>query len=249
MDVSIKLSLAGGHFWDFVCDEDDPMVMGIISALPGAAVDKNLPPDGLVQVEHRSGERLFFSRSSLVSVAIRRLPQTETHVAMAMASEEADAFLFLPQALGALTIEAILAMPEFNANRAGLQNTSFDLPTLPDSAIETLIAAATRGASALTIGTEQPTQLDIHALKTEGGPLPQQPGSLLAILAVLAAPQGVAVTVPADKSPSGRLLHLMEGDLLMVLPSTGNIVIQPNGKGEALLLTASLSPRSDPGEA
>lgn len=249
MDVSIKLSLAGGHSWDFVCDEDDPLVMGVVSALPGAMVDQNLPPDGLVQVENRSGERLFFSRSSLVSVAIRRLPQSEANLVPAMASENAAAFLLLPQALGAPTIEALLALPDFNASGTVPQNAPFDLPVLPDAAIETLVAAAARGAPILTIRTDQPTQLDIQALRTAGSPLPQRAGSLLAILAVLAAPQGIAVTVPANGSPSGRLLHLMEGDLLMMPPPTGDLVIQPNGGGEALLLTASLCPRSDPGGA
>ncbi len=78
MDVSIRLSLRGGHHWEFVCDEDDPMVSGLVSALPGATVDPNLPPDGLIQVEARNGQRLFLSRSSLVAVTIDRLPE---HVA------------------------------------------------------------------------------------------------------------------------------------------------------------------------
>ncbi len=67
MDVSIRLSLKGGHQWEFVCDEDDPMVFGLISALPGANLDASLPSDGLIQVEARNGQRFFLSRASLVA--------------------------------------------------------------------------------------------------------------------------------------------------------------------------------------
>ncbi len=70
-DVRIRLLLQGGHLWEFYCDEDDPIVLGLVSALPGASLDSNLPPDGLVQVETRAGERLFLTRSSLVSVEIK----------------------------------------------------------------------------------------------------------------------------------------------------------------------------------
>jgi SM-20-related protein len=70
MEVQVKLLLQGGHVWAFCCQDDDPMVFGLISALPGADVAGNLPPDGLVQIETRTGERLFLTRSSLVSVEI-----------------------------------------------------------------------------------------------------------------------------------------------------------------------------------
>jgi hypothetical protein len=70
MEVQVKLLLQGGHVWAFCCQDDDPMVFGLVSALPGADVAGNLPPDGLVQIETRTGERLFLTRSSLVSVEI-----------------------------------------------------------------------------------------------------------------------------------------------------------------------------------
>lgn len=70
MDVQVRLYLQGGHAWEFCCDEDDPIVFGLVSALPGADAGANLPQDGLIQVEAQSGERLFLSRSSLVSVEI-----------------------------------------------------------------------------------------------------------------------------------------------------------------------------------
>jgi hypothetical protein len=71
-DVRVKLLLQGGHLWEFYCEEDDPIVFGLVSALPGANLDSNLPSDGLVQVKTRAGEQLFLTRSSLVSVNIER---------------------------------------------------------------------------------------------------------------------------------------------------------------------------------
>jgi hypothetical protein len=70
MEVRVKLLLRGGHGWEFCCKDDDPIVFGLVSALPGADIAGNLPPDGLVQIETRTGERLFLTRSSLVSVEI-----------------------------------------------------------------------------------------------------------------------------------------------------------------------------------
>jgi hypothetical protein len=70
MDLQVRLSLQGGHVWEFCCDEDDPIVFGLVSALPGAYAGGNLPADGLIQVEAKSGERLFLTPSSLVSVEL-----------------------------------------------------------------------------------------------------------------------------------------------------------------------------------
>jgi SM-20-related protein len=70
MEVQVKLLLRGGHVREFCCQDSDPIVFGLVSALPGADVAGNLPPDGLVQIETRTGERLFLTRSSLVSVEI-----------------------------------------------------------------------------------------------------------------------------------------------------------------------------------
>ena len=72
MDVHIKLCLQGGHVWQFRCEEDAPVLMGLVSALPGAMIDPELPPDGLIQVEAQGGDRLFLARSSLVAVEVRR---------------------------------------------------------------------------------------------------------------------------------------------------------------------------------
>jgi hypothetical protein len=73
MHVSVRVALREGHVWEFICDDGDPILTGLVSALPGASTDANLPPDGLLQVESRSGERIFVSRQSLVSITIREL--------------------------------------------------------------------------------------------------------------------------------------------------------------------------------
>lgn len=69
MDVQVKLSLQGGHAWDFCCDEDDPIVFGLVSSLPGANLGSHATPDGLIQVQTRAG-RLYITRSSLIGVEI-----------------------------------------------------------------------------------------------------------------------------------------------------------------------------------
>ena len=69
MDVQVKLLLRGGHVWDFCCDEDDPIVFGLVSSLSDPGVDGHVSPDGLVQVESRTG-RFFIARSSLIAVEI-----------------------------------------------------------------------------------------------------------------------------------------------------------------------------------
>lgn len=260
MDVSIKLSFTGGHVWDFVCDEDDPLVMGVVSALPGAMVDQNLPPDGLIQVEARSGERLFFSRASLVSVAIRRLPKSEDDRSSATSPptspEDVGAVFLVPQALGRPTIEALLTQPEFPMGGGVPQDVLVDLPSLPDAIVDTLVALAAKGASALAVRPDQPTQLDVQTLSTSGGPLRSRPGSLLDMRLVLAAPRGVSVTrtAPIDgegenADSSRHFLHLEEGDLLVTSPAAGDLAVRPNGEGTITLLAASLHVRSDPGGA
>ncbi len=91
MDVRVKLALQGGHLWEFCCDRDDPIVFGLVSALPSADVSANLPPDGLVQVQTQTGERLFLTRSSLVSVEIVPIPdELRVHGANRVAGPSAN---------------------------------------------------------------------------------------------------------------------------------------------------------------
>ena len=68
MDVKIRLWLQSGHVWEFCCDEDDDLLFGLMSALANSST--NLSSDGLIQIEARTGERFFLTRSSLVAVEI-----------------------------------------------------------------------------------------------------------------------------------------------------------------------------------
>ena len=70
MDVRVKLFLQGGHTWEFYCDEEDPILFGLLAALQGANLSENLPSDGLIQLNTRTGERLYLTRASLISVEL-----------------------------------------------------------------------------------------------------------------------------------------------------------------------------------
>jgi hypothetical protein len=163
MDVSVKVSLQGGHVWEFVCDDGDPMLAGLVSALPGAAVDANLPSDGLVQVEARNGERLYLTRSSLVAVVVRQLgrggvpdglPRGGTITPMP--------FALVPDCLDGEMLKTLLAMAE----RAGRQPVSehlddIDLKGLPKSLRQALVAAITDACRALELKVDAETHLDV----------------------------------------------------------------------------------------
>jgi hypothetical protein len=132
MDVQVKLYLQGGHAWEFCCDEDDPVVFGLVSALPGADAGANLPSDGLVQVEAQSGERLFLSRSSLVSVEIipitdemafrgvRRIAPSSFRLPESMATP--SPFVLVPDALPGECIRALIEQALAQENSGAVLN-------------------------------------------------------------------------------------------------------------------------------
>ena len=70
MDVTVRLLLKDGHVEEFCCDEDDSILFGLVSALPGVEAGANLPPDGLIQIDARGCKRLVLTRSSLVAVQV-----------------------------------------------------------------------------------------------------------------------------------------------------------------------------------
>jgi mannose-6-phosphate isomerase-like protein (cupin superfamily) len=90
MEVRVKLLLRGGHSWEFSCKDDDPILFGLVSTLPGADVAGNLPSDGLIQIETRAGERLFLTRSSLVSVEIAPVVAPANLMALGKAAGAVD---------------------------------------------------------------------------------------------------------------------------------------------------------------
>lgn len=195
MDVRIKLSLAGGHSWEFVCDEDDPTVSGIVSALPGANVDAALPPDGLIQVESRSGERLFLTRTSLVAVSIQRLsPPDEAVDGDARRRLRPADFVRLPDLLSPQLIGEIVPPGTTAAVPGAVPGaaTELELPTLASSVVDLLIAVAAQAAGDLGLEVEGPSHLDVRLFSALAGSSFSLPGSaaeqLLSLIVPLADP-------------------------------------------------------------
>jgi hypothetical protein len=234
MDVAIKLSLSGGHSWEFVCDEDDPMVMGVVSALPGATVDSNLPPDGLVQVENRSGERLFFSRTSLVAVSVRQVPAAPDPDKAGSLPLLPQRFLLLPAALPGEAAASVLSLADLGglAHPAPGAQDEIDLQALPATVVDALVAAAARGVAALAVEPTGGTHLDIRVVRVgEGASLVltrhESAETLLDLLVVLKAPSGIAVRL-ADGG-RGRRLDLAEGDIVLAPPAGEGTAIAAEG--------------------
>ncbi|HEY4253066.1 MAG TPA: 2OG-Fe(II) oxygenase [Roseomonas sp.] len=68
--LRVRLLMGAGHVREWTCDAGDPLIHGLLSALPGASLDPGLPPDGLIQINAGAGQRLFITRSSLVAIEI-----------------------------------------------------------------------------------------------------------------------------------------------------------------------------------
>jgi hypothetical protein len=192
MDVRIKLSLAGGHHWEFVCDEDDPLVAGIVSALPGATADASLPPDGLIQVESRSGERLFLTRSSLVAVSISHVPIAfgpvdDAHISRRVRPTDyvhVQGMLSAPAIADILQLQEVAGLP----THAPSAMHEIKLPTLSDAVVDALISAAAYAARDFGVEPAAPSHLDVRLFHV---------------------PTGVAAGIPS--SPSDAILHLLVG--------------------------------------
>ena len=183
MDVSIRLSLKGGHHWEFVCDEDDPMVFGLVSALPGATLDAALPPDGLIQVEARNGQRLFLSRSSLVALTINRLPARAQVSAEGPPVPQGDETAFLAATPFVIradvfdrpTIEMLLKASACAPSAAvqGVQDVHVD--ALPAAAVEALVRVLSSASSHLAQGDYGETHLDVGIRRLAGLPAVRLP--------------------------------------------------------------------------
>jgi hypothetical protein len=176
MDVSVSVSLEGGHTFDFICDEGDPVVAGLVSALPGASVDANLPADGLIQVRARSGERTFLTRQSLVAVSINQLGRTEAPLGKPRRGAlTPEPFVILPNCLS----EAVIADLQAAADAAtkipitpGVDE--IELSFLPSAASACFAVAIAEARSALSLATEEHSHLDIklHGIAEDAQPLP-----------------------------------------------------------------------------
>jgi hypothetical protein len=115
MDVEVNVWLRDGYIWDFCCDEDDAILLGLVSALPGAAAGANLPADGVIQIEARTGERLFLSRSSLV--AVRVLPITDKLPLLAADRFLNSSYSAVGQAVGHQETQAGISKISFSDSR------------------------------------------------------------------------------------------------------------------------------------
>jgi len=169
MDVLVRLALKGGHHWEFVCDEDDPMVFGLVSALPGATLDTSLPTDGLVQVEARGGQRFFLSRSSLVALTITRLAERQhTLAATALEGGHETAllaptpFVMRENVFDSATTEALLQAAAANQTAAGIDGLQrVDIATLPSLAVEALIKILSDARVRLTSVSSDETHISV----------------------------------------------------------------------------------------
>ena len=178
MDVAVKVCLQGGHEWEFTCDEGDPMVFGLVSALPGASVDSALPPDGLVQVEARSGERMYLTRSSLVAVTISRLGYgTSTLFGDAGGSRPGTAvpasFVLVPECFEAEVIADLrAAVARATMPSTTLEIAEVDLQALPDMAAANLVASIAEANATLALVADENTHLDVRLHTIQAGTIP-----------------------------------------------------------------------------
>ncbi len=266
MDVSVRLSLRGGHHWEFVCDEDDPMVFGLVSALPGATLDASLPADGLIQVEARNGQRLFLSRSSLVALTIERLPARAVAALRGpvVSQEDAPAFLtstpFVMHAdvFDGATIERLAQTSRSLSptDSCGLQALARD--ALPEAAGTALVRVLSSAGSYLLQGDFKETYLDLVVrrvwnLPTVRLPVPAESTRLLDFAIWLPAigpsSPSVAASLPdrwlgcGELTPSVRTLPLRP-NVALVFPAAhepADIELQISGAtGPVTIVSGSL---------
>jgi hypothetical protein len=177
MDIQVRLSLQGGHVWEFCCDEDDQIVVGLVSALPGADPGGNLPPDGLIQVEAKTGERLFLTRSSLVSVelipivddmqfrGVRRL--TAPSASLPGARSSPSPFVLAPDALPREVHRSLIehALAQGEEAKAAPDHVAGSMRELELGPLEQVLATAFNlhlSNSRAVLGAAEAIDIDLH---------------------------------------------------------------------------------------
>ena len=259
MDVLVRVALQGGHRWEFSCDEGDPMVIGLVSALPGATVDASLPEDGLIQVESRTGERMFFTRTSLVSVTIVRPVTHATAVLSAQAgggwpgARFPSPFVLIPHCLDAATIAALqVAVAESPAST--LPATSeVDLERLPPNAADQLVAVVTEACKTLGARSIEDTHLDIKLYQCCSGeapglPSPASEGNILHFVVLWPAqePDTISGSIQLHdrlietSEPSGRTVDLQPNVALLFPADTRHGALQLEAGTPTLVLIGTL---------
>lgn len=180
MDVDVRVSLQGGHVWEFACDEDDPILVGLVTALPGASADSALPPDGLIQVDSRSGDRIYFTRTSLVAVSISKSRHGGTTMPPSVAAGSAlPSFLLCGDFLGKEERDLLAGLfdkpdPSSGAGRPAYEVEPAQLPAPVTSA---LVGAVDRACRGLGVTNQHDTHLDVRFWLTssEAHSLPARP--------------------------------------------------------------------------
>jgi hypothetical protein len=260
------VSLQGGHHWEFVCDEDDPMVFGLVSALPGAKLDASLPSDGLIQVEARNGQRFFLSRSSLVALTISRVPAGQQTGISAAAVDLRATGLLMPMPF--VMRENVFDRPTVDeflqvvARRSGADDHSLqevEIGEVPTEAVQALVGvlADARACLARDHGDETHISVGIRRLSGLSSarlPLPDGGQRLLEFVVWLTAtssrPGSIDLSLP-DRwigrgnaaTPTTRTIS-MAPNTALVFPSANAVKavdLQCAGAdGSAIIISGSL---------
>ena len=263
MEVRVKVSLQGGHTWEFCCDDGDPMVTGLVSALPGAAIDPTLPPDGLIQLETRSGEKLFVTRSSLVAVAVVAVDSASAPSGSGYGfrgNSRSGAmvptpFVLLPECFGAAARAALWqAIPgaKSSAIAAGIRELEFS--PFPEEAVSDLIVAMEEASAVFALAGEDDRHLDVRLQSVEAGtrraPTTAAHGDdLLAFLAVLplegegsvfgAMELADQITTESSRPGSVRDVTVQQNSILVYPPQAGFLRLTSD-LADAIIVSGSL---------
>jgi hypothetical protein len=196
MDVQVKLSLQGGHSWDFRCDEDDPIVFGLVSSLPGANLGGHPPPDGLLQVETQAG-RLFITRSSLVGVEVNPITDVSQNRAakrflvpslgftggMSGPAPFVLTHAVLPKDVHAALIEHALGQRETPSQEGGIRQ--LDLGTMSEAVAEAFQVCIDNSLSAFNLIEGHGLALDCRMFAVGDAqvlPIEAKPGDVVSLV-------------------------------------------------------------------
>jgi hypothetical protein len=256
MDVSVTVSLQGGHQWQFVAEAGSPMVTGLVSALPGATLDESLPPHGLIQLEARSGEKLFVTRSSLVSVSIVELDGQGRHLPTPLLgfdrSSSPAPFVFLPDCFAERTLanlEAALSIADFAPIAANLREILLDrLPIDAERALSTAIDDSLMGFGIKP--SDAARHLDLRALHVnQASNIPlEAKEAIVSFIALLPLTKEAnifgSVDIPdlradGSKAESAREV-MLEANCLLIYPATVSTVAFRLTSGEGVILQGAL---------
>lgn len=255
MDVSVTVSLQGGHQWQFVAEAGSPMVTGLVSALPGATSDASLPPDGLIQLEARSGEKLFVTRSTLVSVSIVELDDQGRHLPTAKLgfarSSSPAPFVFLSDCFADRTranLEAALSIADFAPVAANVREILLDrLPIDAERALSSAIDDSLIGFG--IAATDAVRHLDVRALHINHSAIAlEAKQAIVCFIALLPLTKEAKVFGSIDlldqrgdgSRAEGAREVMFEANCLLIYPATVSASAFRLTSGEGVILQGAL---------